>query len=402
MPFKYIAYTADNQMVQGVLDAYAEKAAEESLDKAGFRVISLKEVKRPPTIEELFPSLFNIKGQDIITFSRQLATLFEAGLAILPALQVLEDQITNKPFKKIITQLIQDLQSGSSFSAAIDKHPSVFPEMFRRMLHIGERTGDSALVLRQVADYLERQSAATKKAAKALMIPVITLFLAFGVVALLITVALPPMIEMFGSLDIDLPLPTRMLMGLVAFTETFRVQILLTLVIGGGVAYFYIKSPQGEKTFQRFLLKTPILGRTIVVGEIARFSRTMSVLLSAQISLPEIIGVAYQSTKNVLMHEGLADVQRGLMQGQGLSVPLSASPIFPKMLVQMIKVGEETGTLDTTLATLAQFYDRELEDRTDSITGMIEPVMTIGIALVVGFIALSVIMPMYSIVGAFG
>ena len=140
MPFKYIAYTADNQMVQGILDAFTDKSAEETLDKAGYRVISLKEVKRPPNIEDLFPSHFQVKGQDVITFSRQLATLLEAGLAILPALQVLEDQISSKPFKRIITEVVKDLQAGSSFSRAIARHPHVFPEMFRRMMGIGERT----------------------------------------------------------------------------------------------------------------------------------------------------------------------------------------------------------------------------------------------------------------------
>jgi type IV pilus assembly protein PilC len=402
MPFKYIAYSADNQMVHGILDAYAEKSAEETLDKAGLRVISLKEVKRPPNVEDLFPSLFKIKGQDVITFSRQLATLLEAGLAILPALQVLEDQISSRPFKRIISEVVKDLQAGSSFSRAIEKHSHVFPEMFRRMMSIGERTGEADTILRQVADYMEKQSVATKKATKALMIPVITLILSVGVVILLITVALPPMIGMFESLDLDLPLPTRMLMGLVSFTQDYKLQILMALVGAGTIGYMYLRTPRGKRDLQRVLIQMPVVGRTIIVGEIARFSRTMSVLLAAGISLPEIITISYDSTKNILMREALADVQRGLMQGQGLSTPLSVSPVFPKMLVQMIKVGEETGTLDTTLGALADFYDTELDERTSAMTSMIEPVMTIGIAMIVGFIALSVIMPMYSIVGAFG
>jgi type IV pilus assembly protein PilC len=388
--------------VKGKIDAATEAAAEQDLFRKGFHPIEIEPSSSMPGLEKVFPSLFAIRTEDVIDFSRQLATLLEAGVGILPALELLREQMTNKSFKKVLGSISDDLRMGISFSEAVAKHPQAFSDIYSRMIAVGERMGGLETSLRQVATYLEKQSMAVKKTTRALTYPALVLLLAFGVITLLLTVALPPMIRMFTGFGTELPLPTRILIGVTDFISTYKLYLggaLISIIL---LIALYLKHPTGQRHFHTLLLGFPIVGRIILAGEMARLSRTMSILLRAGLTLPQIMDLAQQTSNNTIVREALKDVQQEMLEGQGLSRPMSKRKLFPAPLVQMVMVGEESGSLDSTLATIADSYEAEADERTSRLIGMIEPAMIIFVGLIVGFIALSVLLPMYSILGALG
>ncbi|MEE8173995.1 MAG: type II secretion system F family protein [Dehalococcoidia bacterium] len=402
MAYKYIAYGENKRIVRGSMEAASESAVEEALEHQGYQLISLKAVAAGPTLEQMLPSLFQIRAGDVIAFSRQLTTLLEAGIGILAAVGMLQEQASNRQFKRVLDSVIDDLRAGTPFSAALARHPRVFPQLYQRMVEVGERTGEPEAALKQVTDYMERENAASKKLGRAMIYPVMILVMAIAVVMLLITVALPPMVDMFDSLDTDLPLTTRILIGTVNFVSVNKITLLLAGGALGALAIICFRRPEIRLTLDRLLLRVPIIGSISLQGEVARLSRVMSALVRGGLALPETMELAADTARNRAVKQALTEVQEQLLLGQGLSGPMSQIRLFPPVLVQMVKVGEETGTLDSTLVTVADFYEAEAQAKTDAFISLIEPLMTAGIALLVGFIALSVITPMYSIMGEIG
>lgn len=402
MAYKYIAYGENKRIVRGSIEAASESAVEEALEHQGYQLISLKAVAAGPTLEQMLPSLFQIRAGDVIAFSRQLTTLLEAGIGILAAVGMLQEQASNRRFKRVLDSVIDDLRAGTPFSAALARHPRVFPQLYQRMVEVGERTGEPEAALKQVTDYMERENAASKKLGRAMIYPVMILVMAIAVVMLLITVALPPMVDMFDSLDTDLPLTTRILIGTVNFVSVNKITLLLASGALGALAIICFRRPEIRLALDRLLLRVPIIGSISLQGEVARLSRVMSALVRGGLALPETMELAADTARNRAVKQALTEVQEELLLGQGLSGPMSQIRLFPPVLVQMVKVGEETGTLDSTLVTVADFYEAEAQAKTDAFISLIEPLMTAGIALLVGFIALSVITPMYSIMGEIG
>ena len=354
-------------------------------------------------LEKSFPSLFQIKPREVIVFSRQLATLIAAGIQLLPALGQLGEQVGgSRGFRRVLRDMTQDLATGSSFSQAVDVHPSVFSETFRRTVAVGERAGRVELVLRQLADFMEKENEVGKKFAGAMVYPIIVLVVSIGVGAILTTTALPPMVSMFSQLDTDLPLPTKVLMGLSNFIRSYILALLgLGVVMAVGVVWL-VGHPKGRYMLDRWRLNAPLLGPPVHLREMSRFSRTLSMLLTAGLPLQEIMELMPQTTNNVVMREALENVRGELLLGHGLSGPMSHIPIFPPMLLQMVAVGEETNSLEETLPVVADFYEAAAAERIAQFIGALTPMMTIGISVVAAFIAMAVIMPMYSLTGAIG
>lgn len=400
MQFKYTVLTKAGQTVTGVTEAPSEHVAEEALWRAGYTIARLEAIRPAPSVRELLPSLFAVQRQDIIIFSRQLATLLTAGVAILPALQLLADQVSNSTLRLALLEVTEDIQSGTSFSEALSKHPDVFPVIYYRMIQVGERTGQLEILLRQLATYMGKEEAIGKKIQGAMVYPAIVLTLAVGVILLLLTVALPAMMGLYAELKVELPLPTRILLGLTNFTRDYGVIVFIGLIVLGAATVMYTRTTTGRWQFHYFLLRMPALGAVNLKGSISRFARTMSILLRAGLPLTEVMDLLLQTTQNDVIRNALIEVRAQLMTGLGLSVPMGGQRIFPKLLVQMVRVGEETGTLDSTLDTLADFYEEEADRAISTLTALIEPVMMMFVGAVVGFIAISVITPMYSIMGS--
>jgi len=371
------------------------------LTNIGYQVVSLKPVTRfLPDFDKLLQT--KVKPTEIITFSRQLALLLESGVGIVQSLELLQGQASNRQLKKVLLEVVSDLRSGNSLSTALAKHPQVFSTIYQKMVGVGEQTGALEGVLRSLADYAERESVTINQLKRALTYPLIVLSLAIVVIAILVTVVLPPIINMFTSLGGELPITTRALLAFVDFTSNYGLYLLVLTIGLGAVGYMYSKSPTGHYYRDMLILKLPVLGQLSLTTELARCCRNIALLFRSGLPLPEIMTLVAQASGNLVVAKALGDVEQDMLKGEGLAAPMRKRRVFLPLMVEMTKVGEETGNLDGTLITVAENYEIEAASRTETMISMIEPVMTIAMGLGVGFIALSIFMPMYSSLGLVG
>ena len=396
MAYKYVAITPSGQQVRGSVEAPTEEVAEQSLWAQGYRIVTLRQSWAAPPLEQVLPTVFGTKPQEIITFSRQMATLIESGVAVLAALELLQRQ-AHRPLGRVLGEVAQAIKQGSSFSDALGQHPQVFPPIFSRMIGVGERTGNIEVVLRQLATHMEKEQAIIKRVRGALAYPAFMVVLAIGVVAIIMTAALPPLISLFDDFDAELPLPTRMLIGITHFVTAYKLHMAVALAVAVASGAWYIRQPSGRRRLDQALLRAPLLGPVTVLSNTSRFSRTMAILFRAGVPLSEVMDLVVRTTSNQIVREALEGVREELLRGEGLSKPLANAKLFPAMLVQMVEVGEQTGTLDANLETIGEFYAREVDERINTLTSMIQPALTLAMGAVVAFIAVSIIMPMYGI-----
>jgi len=401
--YRYEALTSHGKLVKGNIKATNEVAAERLLIEQGYSPLNVEVIPSMFSMEEALPSLFRVKPRDVIVFSRQLATLLRSGISLLPALEILYGQVTtSRAFKKILESIIDDLHAGSSFPQAIAKHPKAFNDVYCRTVAVGEQSGNLEMVLNRMADYQEKQSAVAGKVGKALTYPMMVLGLGVVVVVVLMIVVMPKMMGMFTAMNVELPLPTKILIAVSNLLSAYPLYILIAVVVLAALVLWLVKQPAGRRLLDRLRLSAPLIGVPTLMGELARFCRTTSVLVGAGLSLQEIMEMMPQSSNNRVIRDALSRVNGGLLLGEGLSGPMSRIGIFPPLLVQMVAVGEESNTLDFTLGVVADFYEVTAEEKTSAMVGMIGPLSTAIIGLLVGFIAISVLMPMYTLTGAFG
>jgi type IV pilus assembly protein PilC len=396
--YQFTAYTVDKKIVQGEIDAVSENLAEDALYQAGYkRILSLREVRPPLSPETLLPSFFGVKPRDVIDFSHQLATLIESGVSILTALELLRGQAPRPALRKLIAGLVEELKEGSSFSQALSKYPEVFSHTYCQVVKASEQAGNLEVGLRQVAGYMEKRAATTSRIRRALSYPAIVIIMAIGVFALLVTVALPPLVDLFNSYDAALPITTTLLIAAANFIINYKFTLLWGVFILITMVMVYMKLPAGKLTMDRLKLKMPVIGPINIEQNMCHFCQLTSMLLKAGLPLPMIMDIAIQTAGNRIIRQTLTDVRDKLIQGQGLSQPMAANDLFPQLMVEMIMVGEKTGTMDSTLATLANYYEERVEQKINTLISMIEPLLTVVIGLVVAFMALSLITPLYSI-----
>jgi len=401
--YRYVATTSQGHEVKGTIKATSEIMAERLLIEAGYDPTQVEAVPSMFSLEEALPTLFKVKPRDVIVFSRQLATLLRSGISLLPALEILQGQVAaSRVFRKTLGTIVSDIRAGSSFPLAISKHPRVFSDIYCRTITVGEQTGNLETVLNQMADYVERQGMIAKKIGKALTYPIMVLGVGVVVVIVLMTMVMPQLLGMFTAMNVDLPLPTRILIGLTNFFSAHQLHLLIAGVLLVALALWLVKQPTGRRLLDRVRLSAPIIGPPALMSELARFCRTVSVLIGAGMKLQDIMEMTPQATNNRVMRDALNRVNQGLILGEGLAEPMYRIHMFPPLLVQMVAVGEESNTLDFTMGVVADFYETTAEEKTSAMVGMIGPLSTIAIALLVGFIALSVIMPMYTLTGSFG
>lgn len=399
--YSYIALTSQDKLVRGTIKATSEAEAGRILSDSGLKLVSLEPLASKLSLEQLFPSFFGIKSKEVLSFSRQLATLLESGIPLLSSLELLHRQVTSRGFKKVLSDMSDDLRSGASLSDALAKHPKVFDDVYCKTVATAEQTGNLHNILRQLSEYQEKFNLARKKVTGALVYPTIVLGLGFIVAAILFTTALPSLIDMFEEMDTELPLPTKILIGFSNFVNGFKLYILVVIASLAALIVWLIKQPRGRLWLDRVILRTPVIGPPLHSSEMARLSRTASVLLNADLPLQEVMELLPQTTGNRAIRQSLVTVNQSLIRGEGIYQPMSRDEIFPPLLLQMVAVGEESNTLPSTLSVSADFYESDADDKIGYLVGFIQPVSTIVIALLVGFLALAVIMPMYSITGAF-
>jgi len=401
MNFSYVAYTKDKRLVKGKLQASSEAAASNALSYGGYQVLSLKEEVPFFDSEQMFSRFNRIKPMELVMFSRQLALLLDSGTDIVTSLELLQSQVTNQNLKRIIGQVVNDIRGGSSLSAAMKKHPRAFSQLYYRAISAGEQSGNLDIVLRQMADHLERGAQTEKKIKAALMYPMIIVIAAIAVVGLLVYFVLPNFTQLYRAMGSELPFLPSLLIALSDFTQQYGLYILMGIIGVFAGIYFYIRTEEGRYRWHRFMLNAPVIGRINLLNSLSRCCRTIALLFRVGVPLPEIMAVTIYSSTNKIISEALTGVQSELLRGEGLSRPMSKRKVFLPLMVQMTSVGEETGNLDQTLSTVAQSYESEAEDRTTTAVDMIQPIMTGIIGAVVGFIAVSLITAMYSIYSEF-
>jgi len=401
MVYQYVAYNESGKVIKGNLSAASEEAAADLLSYAGYQAINLKPFVPFLNLglDKLLAGLFPVKPAEVILFYRELALLLESGIDIITSLELLQDQASSHTLKKIWGGVISDLRNGNQLSAALGKHPEVFPPVYCQLLGIGEQSGDLETILRQIADYMEKEIDANKKIKNALMMPAITAIITIVVIGVLVIFVLPTFGSLYSSLGVELPLSTKILLTASSKLQSYWNYLLLGVFIVAGLAYIYSKTPGGKYKRAKLSLSLPIVGRVSHFNELARYCRSMSLLLRAGLPLTEVMPMVIQGTTNQVIAKALIDVQQGMVKGEGLSQPMAKNKLFLPMMVQMVRVGEETGNLDTTLLAVARNYEAEAEDKTRSLIALIQPAMTLIIGLVIGLIALSLSSAMYSIYG---
>ncbi|MFO7997115.1 MAG: type II secretion system F family protein [Dehalococcoidia bacterium] len=400
MDFAYVAYTEDRRLVRGKVSASNEETANDLLAYGGYRVVSLKSATPLIDKEKLLARFHRIKPAEIVMFSRQLALLLESGTDIVTSLDLLQDQIDNQTLKNSVAQVASDIRGGSSLSTALSKHPRAFSQMYHRAIAAGEQGGNLEIVLRQMADHMEKAVVTEKKIKGALTYPFIVVIVAVVVVGILVTFVLPTFTELYSGFGVELPLPTRILMAVADWASAYGVYAMLGFIVAVAAAYGYIKTPAGKYRWDRALLRFPVIGRIIHLSELARCCRTMSLLLRVGLPLPEVVSMTIHGSTNKIVIENLTEVQQELIRGEGLSRPMGKRKLFLPLMTQMVKVGEETGSLDNTLLTVADSFEVEAGDKTTAAIALIQPMMTIVLGGLIGFIILGMISAMYSIYGS--
>jgi type IV pilus assembly protein PilC len=402
MEFSYVAYTEDQKLIKGTLAATSEEAASRLLSYGGYRVLSLKQ--RIPFLDlgRLIPSFRRVRPIEIILFSRQLALLLESGTDIVTSLELLQDQTTNNLFKDVIGHVASDIRSGNSLSLALSKHPKVFTQIYHRAIAAGEQGGNLEIVLRHMADFQERIVKTEKRIRNALTYPIIVLVVAVIVIGLLFAFVLPTFTDLYESLGTELPALASILIDTTTWITDYGLYIIGAFIFGTVLLFMYARTPTGKYWWDNLSLRLPIIGRILQLSELSRIAQTISMLFRAGLPLPEIMTQATNVTNNKVIAEAVRGVQQELIRGEGLSKPMEKRSLFLPLMTQMVGVGEETGKLDDTLSTVAVTYDVESEDRINNAIGLIQPIITVVIGLVVAFIAVALVSTLYSLAGESG
>jgi type IV pilus assembly protein PilC len=398
--YAYRAYTDMGRRKEGQIEAGGSSAAEQALWLQGLKIVRLHPAPPPKTMADYFPSLYQISPADIILFTRQLATFVNAGVPMSRALGTIAEETGSPLFKRVIIAVLDDLERGQNLSEALGKHPKVFPQLYVDLVRIAELTGNLEGTLKELAGYLRRDLNTLRRVRTAMIYPAVIMVVATVVVIILVFFALPAFVKIFAEFKVQLPLPTRILIGMVAFIHTWAIAMGGTLAVLGTGIVLALRTRRGVYAKDLLFLKAPIFGPIVLSAILNRFARTLSMVLKAGVPLGQTFDAVIAATGNRVFQRGLGTVKEQMTGGEGFAGPLLRTHLFPPMMTQMVRVGEETGTLDTYLEQAAEFYEEELEYRIRAMTSLIEPVMTVVVGIVVGFIAVSLISAMYGLVGA--
>ena len=346
------------------------------------------------------PTFFRVRTSDLVLFSRQLSTFIRVGVPITDAIRLLQGSSSSGAFRAALEDICEDLDAGESFSTAIQHHPSAFNQLYVDMVRAAEYSGTLDRVLAQVAGYLQRQDTALKKLRSAMIYPAIILLLAIGVCTVLIVFVLPNFVSIFHEFGAELPLPTRVLLAIGMFAQTWRYEIVLGLFLAIVSILVFMQSRPGKIFWDYAIVRAPVLGSIVTYGIIERFTRTLSTMLRAGIPISQTFDVAIASAGNIRYRRGLESVKQRMITGDGFSEPLAETGLFAPMMIRMIRVGEETGTLDSSLEEIADFLSEEMDYKVRNMISLMEPALVIAVGGAVGFVAVSVILPMYGLLRA--
>lgn len=392
--FRYKAVNDAGDTISGTEEAPTRGAAHLALLDRGYRTV---EVTQKRSVLKFEITKKRVPRKDLMHFSRQLGVFVKAGIPIMEALEVISEETTDKLLKATLLDMIERLQSGDTFASAAGAHPEAFPDYYLGILGSAELTGTLDVVLEQLADYIERDIDARGKITSALIYPAVVFVMAVVTVIILATFVLPRFKTFFQSFHATLPLPTRMLLGVSNFVSTWWFALIggmLFVIVGFIVLRRWDK---GRAWLDSIILKLPVMGDMIEAVIMERICRILSSMIHAGVALPEAMAVTSIASNNAVYRDALDQVREEMMEGQGLSVPVARTGLFPGAARQMFRVGEETGTLDQQLDLAASYYNREVDIRVKRFTSLFEPAVIIFMGLIVGFVAVALVSAMYGI-----
>ena len=355
-------------------------------------------VKREP--REVMPA--KVRGKDLMHLSRQLAAFLRAGIPILDGLSLLARDTTNTTLRRTLDDVADQLRQGSPLGEAFERHPKVFPTAYRSMVRSAELTGNLDTVLDRLTIYVEREVEAKRKIRSAMTYPLVIVVLSVAVSVLLVTFVLPKFKLFFASFDQQLPLPTRMLLGLSDLVQQWWWAMVVVTLVAAVVSTLFLRSERGKLARDRVVGRLPVLGKALQYSITERFARVLSAMLRSGVQLGEAIDVAAAATNNRPAVLALKVARERMLSGEGISGPLADTGLFPPAAVQMMRVGEDTGSLDDQLDVVAEFYEKELDEKVKQITTLMEPAVLIVMGGIVGFVALALVSAMYGIYGNAG
>lgn len=393
--FEYKGKTLAGAPVQGTMKAKDRPEIERILRQNRILVSSIS--KRAPEIEIKFGT--GVKRIEITRFTRQFATMIGAGLPMVQCLEILAGQNENKEFSKIINKVRDSVQGGTTLSEALSRHPKIFDQLYVNMVEAGEVGGALDAILMRLASYREKADQLIRKVKGAMVYPTVIVIVAIGVTFAMLTFIVPVFAKMFAQVKSELPAPTQIVMGVSNFLQAN----LLYLVIGTigllGVFLYWKRTPSGGLTWDKILLRLPILGTLIRKSSVARFTRTLSTLLSSGVSILEALEITAKTSGNMVVAAAINKSVLAIAEGETITGPLKETGVFPPMVIQMIGVGEKTGGLDDMLNKIADFYDEEVNEAVTALTSIIEPVIIVFMGAVIGGILIAMYLPMFDIIG---
>lgn len=392
--YRYIAKNQEAQTLRGIFEAQSQKEAENILHKKGLTIVSLK----------LTGSGFIQKGlsgkiplDDLVIFSRQLATMIDSGITLVVALDILKGQIQNRSLADIVSRLYIDVEGGKSFCDAVAKYPKAFSEFYINMVRAGEASGTLNEVLDRLALYLEKTAALRRKIQSSLVYPAVIIIMAFLITALLLLKVVPTFKSIFESLGGTLPFPTRIL---ILISDVFNKYFLLLLAALGVFVFLfksYISTPGGRYKFDKFILKVPVFGSLFLKASVAKFARTFSTLIKSGIPILNALEIVSKTSGNKVVEEAVENSRQAIRQGETIAAPLEKAKVFPLMVVRMIGVGEKSGELEKMLSKIADFYDEQVEAAVSGLTSIIEPLVIAFLGVIIGGIVLALFLPIFKV-----
>jgi type IV pilus assembly protein PilC len=391
-----------NEIVAGERTAENRESLRQLLRREQVTLTSVKEKGREIGIPRLGGSK-KVKAKDLSIFTRQFSVMIDAGLPLVQCLDILAQQQDNKFFQQVLSQVRQDVEEGSTLAKAMSRHPKVFDQLYSNMVEAGETGGILDLILQRLSTFIEKLVKLKRDVVSALIYPTAVVFMACAAIAVIMVFVIPQFQNIFLGLlgpGEQLPLPTRIVVGISDFLASWGGLAILIGLIGAGVGLkFYYATPKGRKVIDTISLKVPIFGPILQKIAVARFSRTLSTLLSSGVPILQSLDITARTAGNVVIENAILQVRAGVERGESFVDPLKATEVFPNMVAQMIGIGEQTGALDAMLGKIADFYEQEVDSAIANLLTLIEPVLIGFLGVSIGSIVVAMYLPLFTLIG---
>ncbi|GGR60034.1 phytochrome sensor protein [Deinococcus seoulensis] len=399
--FEYRVRDRSGKVLKSQMEAETANQVRDALRAKNLMIVEIKAPKTGMNADISIPFLDNKPPslKQVAIFSKQLATLINAGVPLVQSLAILQKQIEHKGFQKVVKNMRTDVESGTPLSETLVKYPKIFNRLYVNLVRAGETSGTLDSVLERIADFQEKELALRGKIKSALTYPVVVLVFAILITYFLLTTIVPQFAGILAQMNAPLPFITRMLMAVSDFLQN---SILILVAIGAIITFAYrayYKTPKGRTVIDDIKLRLPVFGNLTQKSAIASFARTFGLLISSGVNIIESLEITKGTANNAIVEESIENAKNVVMVGEQMSSSLATSKVFPPMVVSMISIGEETGSLDNMLGKVGDFYDREVDEAVDSMTAAIEPLMIVFLGGIVGTIVAGMFLPMFSIIG---